>query len=75
MTHKTTTSRLDKNRTTKAKFHPPTEAEIACCAYAIYAQENPQRALQIWREAEAQLMADRQHDAGLLRIPELLSHN
>ena len=56
-----------KNKT----FVPPTENEIACCAYAIYAGEHPQHASQLWREAEAQLMADRQHDAGLSPLHSL----
>ena len=47
-------------------FRRPSENEIACHAYAIYAQEHPQHAMEIWMQAEAQLVADRQHDAGLL---------
>ena len=61
---------------TKQKhFTPPSEDEIAYCAYAIYAQENPQRALELWRQAEAQLIADRKHDAGIFSVPEFFSLN
>lgn len=52
------------------RYTPPTECEIACAAFAIYAHEQPKRALETWRQAEAQLVADRKHDAGLLRHPE-----
>lgn len=51
-------------------YVPPTEHEIACCAYAIYANEEPTRAHELWRQAEAQLIASRQHDAGLLNQTE-----
>ena len=59
----------------KAKFNPPSEAEIAFCAFAIYAKENPERSMQLWHEAEAQLLADRQHDAGLFSRPKTFTHN
>ena len=49
------------------KYVPPTDEEIACCAFAIIARENPMLADNKWREAEAQLIASRKHDAGLLR--------
>ncbi|MDB6026740.1 MAG: hypothetical protein JWM68_2963 [Verrucomicrobiales bacterium] len=49
------------------KYIPPTDEEIACCAFAIIAQEHPTLANIKWREAEAQLIANRKHDAGLLR--------
>ncbi len=63
---KTLTLKKQHPMTRKTKtFNPPSENEIACCAYAIYASEEPRRALELWREAEAQLVADRQHDAGL----------
>ncbi|MBA4150402.1 MAG: hypothetical protein H0X66_20010 [Verrucomicrobia bacterium] len=75
MTHKATNTRDVKRTGAKAGFNPPTESEIAFCAFAIYAQENPQRAMQLWREAEAQLMADRRHDAGLLRGSEMCLRN
>jgi len=59
----------------RRKFSPPTEAEVAICAHAIFAQENPQRAIQIWKEAEAQLRAARQHDAGLFGDPATYQQN
>jgi hypothetical protein len=57
----------DKRMARKSKtYRPPNEDEIALHAYAILAQEQPHRAREAWRQAEAQLIADRQHDAGLL---------
>jgi hypothetical protein len=63
-----------KNMARKSKtYRPPSEEEIACYAYAILAAEQPQRAQEAWRQAEAQLIADRQHDAGLLPSVDSLS--
>lgn len=47
-------------------YRPPTENEITGFAYAIYAQEQPQHAIEIWRQAQAQLIASRKHEAGLV---------
>jgi hypothetical protein len=50
------------------KFIPnPTYEEIAPCAYWIYESpgRKPGSELEEWFEAEAQLIADRQHEAGL----------
>lgn len=60
---------------TKSKFNPPNDTEIALCAFAIFAEENPQRSLQLWREAEAQLLAARQHDAGVFSPVRSFTHN
>lgn len=49
------------------KYFPPSEEEIACCAFSIIARENPQLANKKWREAEAQLTASRKHEAGILK--------
>lgn len=46
-------------------YRPPTDDEIACCAFVIFAREEPEHAREVWRQAEAQLTASRQHDAGL----------
>jgi hypothetical protein len=51
-------------------FREPTEKEIAHFAFSIFSQEDPQRALEIWRQAKAQLIADRKHDAGLLQAAD-----
>ena len=75
MTAKTTNNRCTKTMISKQKFTPPTEAEVAICAYAIFSQENPQRALELWREAEAQLRAVRQHDAGSFTAPVIYQRN
>ena len=53
-------------------YVPPTEHEIACCADAIYAQEYPQHARELWCQAKAQLIASRQHDAGLLKGTDMV---
>jgi hypothetical protein len=50
-------------------YTPPTIDEIASCAFSIFAQEQPHRAREAWLQAEAHLVARRQHDAGLLKIP------
>ncbi len=50
-------------------YTPPTDSEIACYAFAIVAQQQPAQALDAWHEAKAQLIADRQHDAGMLTAP------
>jgi hypothetical protein len=55
---------------TPKDYTPPTEEEISCCAYVIYAREFPDHARELWRQAEAQLIADRKHDAGLFSISE-----
>jgi hypothetical protein len=49
-------------------YREPTQAEIAACAQHIYeAEGRPEgKALQHWLEAEAQLIAERKADAGLL---------
>ena len=50
------------------KFIPnPAYEEIAACAYWIYESRGrkPGSELEDWFEAEAQLIADRQHEAGL----------
>ncbi len=75
MIRKTTINQSGKATATKRKFVPPTESEIALCAYAIYAKENPQRAIQLWREAEAQLTAARKHDAELFHRGGVLVQN
>jgi hypothetical protein len=64
---KTSKSQESPNRMTRntKNFRPPSDDEIACHAYAIYAQEHPRHAMEIWHQAEAQLVADRKHDAGL----------
>jgi hypothetical protein len=45
----------------------PTYEEFAPCAYWLYESRGrkPGRELEDWFEAEAQLIADRQHEAGL----------
>lgn len=45
----------------------PTQEEIATCAYLIFNQDGriPGHDLEYWLQAEAQLMADRLHDAGV----------
>jgi hypothetical protein len=57
----------------KAKrYIPPTPDEVAAFAYAIYAHENPHRALELWQQARAQLVASRKHDAGIFDESEIL---
>jgi hypothetical protein len=48
-------------------FVEPTQEEIAACAYMIFNQNGgiPGHELEYWLQAEAQLMADRLHDAGV----------
>ena len=75
MIRKTSNQRTAKTLHAKRKFIAPTDAEIAFCAYAIYAKENPERAIELWGEAKAQLIAARQHDAGLFAAPKHFSHN
>lgn len=75
MIRKALNPRSAKPAAQRRKFVPPTDDEIALCAYAIYAKENPEHALELWREAQAQLIAARQHDAGLFVAPNALSHN
>lgn len=54
-------------------FRRPTADEITRYAYAILAAEQPHRAEEAWRQAKAQLIADRQHDAGLLPTGDFAS--
>ncbi len=49
------------------KYVPPSDDEIACCAFSIIAREDPQLARSKWHEAEVHLMISRQHDAGMLQ--------
>ena len=46
-------------------YTPPTDTEIACFAFSILQNENPQRATEVWLQAKAHLIAVRQHDAGM----------
>ncbi len=50
------------------KYIPPTHEEIAHHAYFLWLKEGgcPGRDLEHWLQAEAQLIATRKHDAGLL---------
>ena len=49
-------------------YQPPTQEEIAACAHRIYETEGrPEgKALEHWLQAEAQLVAERKADAGML---------
>ena len=49
-------------------YQPPTQEEIAACAHRIYETEGrPEgKSLEHWLQAEAQLVAERKADAGLL---------
>jgi hypothetical protein len=51
------------------EYQEPTPDEIALCAYFIWEHEGrpPGREAAHWLQAEAQLTADRKHDAGLLK--------
>jgi hypothetical protein len=55
-------------------FVEPTQEEIAACAYMIFNQNGgvPGHDLEYWLQAEAQLMADRLHDAGVPFTTETL---
>ena len=54
-------------KNTKA-YHPPTQEEIAACAHRIYETEGrPEgKSLEHWLQAEAQLVAERKVEAGML---------
>lgn len=58
----------------KAKFVEPTDDEIANYAYVLFDSDGrvPGRELEYWLQAEAQMIADRRHDAGLPCTPDLL---
>ena len=53
---------------TAKSYHPPTHDEIAVCARRIYEIEGrPEgKAMEHWLQAEAQLIAERKAQAGLL---------
>jgi hypothetical protein len=53
---------------TAKNYHPPTHDEIAVCARRIYEIEGrPEgKAMEHWLQAEAQLIAERKAEAGLL---------
>jgi hypothetical protein len=59
------------------QFIEPTESEIAACAYLIFDHDGrvPGRELENWLQAEAQIIADRRHDAGLPCMPGTLHRN
>ena len=59
----------------RKSYIPPTETEIACFAFSILQNENPQRATEVWLQAKAQLIADRQHDAGMFDARLLRKRN
>jgi hypothetical protein len=55
------------------KFVEPTHDEIATYAHLIFEHDRvPGRELENWLQAEAQIIADRRHDAGLPCAPDLL---
>jgi hypothetical protein len=63
------TSSVTKNPSCTVGTSFPTPEEIAVCAYALWESENRPhgRDQAHWFQAEQQLMADRAHQAGLLK--------